>query len=79
MTPVAIKNWSMAQKKGHHHGSKRATKDGGQSNARFVFFSTNPGVFVIAQLATLAPNLSSATIYSDDSKEEVEVAELWRC
>lgn len=23
--------------------------------------------------------LSSATIYSDDSKEEVEVAELWRC
>lgn len=46
---------------------------------RASFFSTNPGVFVIAQLATLAPNLSSATIYSDDSKEEVEVAELWRC
>lgn len=46
---------------------------------RVSFFSTNPGVFVIAQLATLAPNLSSATIYSDDSKEEVEVAELWRC
>jgi hypothetical protein len=28
VTPVAIKNWSMAQKKGHQHGSKRATKDG---------------------------------------------------